>query len=188
MGIPSNTIVIGSLCVFRTQKRLNAWLEIFAIVSKQYPNVRGILVGDGPLKEDIILQVKALGLEEIVFLPGIQSNANDWYAAMDIFMMTSDFEGLPLALLEAMSCECAVVTTNAGGINEVVEDGINGSMVDVNQWNGLISKVQFLLDNPAERVSMGQAARDRVVHHFSIHQMTRQLEKLYSFYADKGKY
>ena len=188
LGIPSDAIVIGSLGVFRTQKRLNAWLEIFSTVSKQNPNFRGILVGDGPLKDDIILQVKALGLEQIVFLPGIQSNANDWYAAMDIFMMTSEFEGLPLALLEAMSCECAVVTTNAGGINEVVEDGINGSMVDVDQWTGLISKVQSLLDNPAERVSMAQAARDRVVHHFSIHQMTRQLEKLYSFYADKGKY
>ena len=186
--IPSNTIVIGSLGVFRTQKRLNTWLEIFAIVSKQYPNVRGILVGDGPLKKDIILQVKALGLEQIVFLPGIQSNANDWYAAMDIFMMTSEFEGLPLALLEAMSCECAVVATNAGGINEVVEDGINGSMVPVDQWTGLISKVQLLLDHPDVRVSMAKAARDRVVHHFSIHQMTRQLEKLYSFYADKGKY
>ena len=188
LGISSDSIVIGSLGVFRTQKRLNAWLEIFATVSKQNPNVRGILVGDGPLKEDIILQVKALGLEEIVFLPGIQSNSSDWYAAMDIFMMTSEFEGLPLALLEAMSCECAVVATNAGGINEVVEDGINGSIVAVDQWACLISKVQFLLDNPAEMVSMGQAARDRVVHHFSIHQMTRQLEKLYSFYADKGKY
>lgn len=185
--ISSDAIVIGSLGVFRTQKRLNAWLEIFATVSKQNPNVRGILVGDGPLKEDIILQVKALGLDKIVFLPGIQSNANDWYAAMDIFMMTSEFEGLPLALLEAMSCECAVVTTNAGGINEVVEDGINGLMVNVDQWTGLISKVHFLLDNPAERVSIAQAARDRVVHNFSIHQMTKQLEKLYSFYADNGK-
>ena len=188
LGISSDAIVIGSLGVFRTQKRLNAWLEIFAIVSKQNPNVRGILVGDGPLKEDIILQVKALGLEEIVFLPGIQSKASDWYAAMDIFMMTSEFEGLPLALLEAMSCECAVVATNAGGINEVVEDGINGSIVAVDEWTGLISKVQYLLDHPVVRASMGQAARNRVVHHFSIHQMTRQLEKLYSFYADKGKY
>lgn len=188
LGIASDTIVIGSLGVFRTQKRLNAWLETFAIVSKKNPNVRGILVGDGPLKQDIILQIKELGLDDMVFLPGIQTNANDWYAAIDIFMMSSEFEGLPLALLEAMSCECAVVVTNAGGICEVVDDGLNGLIVDVDQWACLAKKVQFLLDNPAIRVSMGLAARDRVVRYFSIYNMTRQLEKLYRFYAHTGKY
>jgi L-malate glycosyltransferase len=188
LGISSDAIVIGSLGVFRTQKRLHHWLEIFVSVSKENPNVRGILVGDGPLKQQIILQIKAMGLADIVFLPGIQTNAVDWYSAMDVFMMTSEFEGLPLALLEAMSCECAVVATNAGGINEVVNDGINGSIVDVDQWAGLTSKVQFLLDHPDVRVSMGQAARDRVVYHFSIYQMTKQLENLYTSYADTEKH
>jgi glycosyltransferase involved in cell wall biosynthesis len=162
-------------------------LELFSKLNAIYPNLRGILVGDGPLKEDIILQVKSLGLEEIVFLPGIQINASDWYAVMDIFMMTSEFEGLPLALLEAMSCECAIIATNAGGISEVVNDGINGLTVAVDQWPCLAEKVQFLMDNPAIRVSMGLAARDRIVHHFSIHQMTKQLENLYASYADTGK-
>lgn len=188
LGISSDAIVIGSLGVFRIQKRLNAWLENFATISKQNPNIRGILVGDGPLKQDIILQIKALGLGEIVFLPGIQSNANDWYAAMDIFMMTSEFEGLPLALLEAMSCECAVVATNAGGISEVVNDGVNGLIVDVDKCTDLVDKVQFLLDHPSVKVSMGLAARDRVVRHFSIYNMTRQLEKLYRSYAHTGKH
>lgn len=188
LGISSDAIVIGSLGVFRTQKRLNHWLEIFSTVSKQNSSIRGILVGDGPLKQQIISQIKDLGLEKLVFLPGIQSYASDWYAAMDIFMMTSSFEGLPLALLEAMSCECAVVATNAGGISEVVIDGINGSIVDVDQWRGLVSKVQFLLDHPEKRVSMAIAARDRIVHHFSVHQMVDQLENQYIFYADKRKY
>ena len=188
LGISNDAIVIGSLGVFRTQKRLHHWLEIFAKVSKNNPNVRGILVGDGPLKQDIILQIRAMGLDEIVFLPGIQSNASDWYAVMDIFMMTSEFEGLPLALLEAMSCECAVVATNAGGISEVVNDGINGLTVAVDQWPCLAEKVQFLLDHPDVMVSMGQAAKDKVAHHFSIHQMIMQLENLYISYADTGKY
>ena len=103
-------------------------------------------------------------------------------------MMTSEFEGLPLALLEAMSCECAVVATNAGGISEVVNDDINGSIVEVDQWADLASKVQFLLDHPDVRVSMGQAARDRGVYHFSIYQMTKQLENLYTSYADTEKH
>ena len=188
LGISNNAIVIGSLGVFRTQKRLHHWLEIFAKVSKNNPHVRGILVGDGPLKQEIIHQIKGMGLSDIVFLPGIKTNPVEWYSSMDIFMMSSEFEGLPLALLEAMSCECAVVATNAGGISEVVNNGINGSIVDVDQWPELSSKIQFLLDNPSKRISMGQAARDRVVHHFSIHQMTKQLENLYTSYADTGKH
>lgn len=188
LGISSDAIVIGSIGVFRTQKRINCWLEIFLQVSKSNPNVRGILVGDGPLRQQIIEQINELGLEDLVFLPGLQTNAVDWYSAMDIFLMTSSFEGLPLALLEAMSCECAVVATNAGGISEVVIDGINGSIVDVDQWRGLVSKVQFLLDHPEKRGSMAIAARDRIVHHFSVHQMVDQLENQFIFYADKRKY
>jgi glycosyltransferase involved in cell wall biosynthesis len=188
LGISSDAIVIGSLGVFRSQKRLDHWLEIFAIVSNCNPNVRGILVGDGPLKLDVIHQIKAMGLADIVFLPGIKTNPVEWYSSMDIFMMSSEFEGLPLALLEAMSCECAVVATNAGGISEVVNDGINGSIVDVDQWPELSSKIQFLLDNPSKRISMGQAARARVVNHFSILQMTKQLENLYTSYANTRKH
>ena len=188
LGIPNDAIVIGSLGVFRTQKRINYWLELFLQISKSNHNVRGILVGDGPLNQQIIEQVKDLGLEDLVFLPGLQTNAVDWYSAMDIFMMTSSFEGLPLALLEAMSCECAVVSTNAGGICEVIVNDISGIIVDVDQWKNIQSKVQFLLDNPGIKNSMALAARERVMNHFSIQSMVNQLETTYNYYVHKRKY
>ena len=188
LGIPVDAIVIGSLGVFRTQKRINYWLELFRKASTLNPSIRGILVGDGPLKLEIISQIKDLGLEDLVFLPGLQTNAVDWYSAMDIFMMTSSFEGLPLALLEAMSCECAVVSTNAGGISEVIENDISGIVVDVDLWKKLAFKVQFLLDNPDIRTRMGLAARRRVVNHFSIESMVNQLQTTYHYYVHTEKH
>jgi len=188
LGIANDAKVIGSLGVFRTQKRLDSWLELFAKLHAIHPDLRGILVGDGPLKNDILAKRKLLGLEDVVFLPGIQTNAVDWYSAMDIFMMTSEFEGLPLSLLEAMSCECAVVATNAGGIKEVLANGVNGFTTDVNDWGDLLHPLKQLIVNPSLIDDVSVAARSRVIESFSIQTMVSQLESTYSNHAHSGKY
>jgi len=188
LGIAADAIVIGSLVVFRTQKRIDYWLELFSKLHAIYPDLRGILVGDGPLKNEILAKIKQLGLEDVVFLPGIQTNAVDWYSAMDIFMMTSEFEGLPLSLLEAMSCECAVVATNAGGIKEVLINTINGFTVDVDQWTDLFYAIEFLLSDRTLLKTVSLAARLRVIESFSIQTMVSQLESTYSQYAHSRKY
>jgi glycosyltransferase involved in cell wall biosynthesis len=188
LGIANDAKVIGSLGVFRTQKRLDSWLELFAKLHAIHPDLRGILVGDGPLKNDILAKRKLLGLEDVVFLPGIQTNAVDWYSAIDIFMMTSEFEGLPLSLLEAMSCECAVVATNAGGIKEVLANGVNGFTADVNDWQDLSDPLKQLITDPSLINEVSVAARSRVIESFSIQTMVSQLESTYSNHAHSGKY
>lgn len=187
LGIANDAKVIGSLGVFRSQKRIDYWLELFSKLHAIYPSLRGILVGDGPFKQEIIAKRKQLCLEDVVFLPGIQTNAVDWYSAMDIFMMTSEFEGLPLSLLEAMSCECAVVATNAGGIKEVLANGINGFTADVNDWQDLLHPLKQLIADPSLVQEVSVAARARVIKSFSIHTMVSQLESTYNNYAHSGK-
>ena len=188
LGIVNHAIVIGSLGVFRTQKRLDCWLELFAKLYSIHPEIRGILVGDGPLKNEILAKRKQLDLEDVVFLPGIQTNAVDWYSAMDIFMMTSEFEGLPLSLLEAMSCECAVVATNAGGIKEVVINKVNGFTAEVDNWKDLFYAVELLIGDPILLKTVSQAARSRVTTNFSIQTMVAHLESTYTDYAHPRKY
>ena len=188
LGITNDKIVIGSVGVFRIQKRIDCWLELFSKLHVIYPKLRGILVGDGPLKKDIIAKRKLLGLDDVVFLPGIQTNAVDWYSAMDIFMMTSEFEGLPLSLLEAMSCECVVVATNAGGIKEVLVNRVNGFTAEVDQWGELFYAIEFLLSDPIFLKTISLAARSRVTESFSIQTMVSQLESTYSQYAHSRKY
>jgi glycosyltransferase involved in cell wall biosynthesis len=97
---------------------------------------------------------------------------------MDIFMMTSEFEGLPIALLEAMSMECAVATTNAGGVKEVIQKDISGLMVDVDEWDQLAEKLEILRDNKL-RLSLARKARERVLDSFSLKRMVNELEDVY---------
>jgi len=188
LGISPDAVVIGSLSVFRSQKRLDKWLELFARLHSQNPEVRGVLVGDGPLREELLEKRGELGLQDLVFMPGLQTNSGDWFSTMDIFLMTSEFEGLPLALLEAMSCECGVVATRAGGISEVIRDGIEGYLEDVDRWDALLPHLTRLSANRQERERIGEMARKRVMEEFSIRQMVDQLEEIYEAYAGKSEY
>src|SRR5690554_6645629 len=136
-GIPPDAIVIGTIAVFRFQKRLVQWLEAFKEITHQHPSVYGIVVGAGPLEDEIKQAHQKLGLEGKVFFPGLQTDVKPYQEAMDIFMMSSSFEGLPLALLEAMSMNCAVVATRAGGIKEVIRHEQDGLTCEVDQWEEL---------------------------------------------------
>src|SRR5690606_30773806 len=112
-NIPGEALVIGNIAVFRTQKDLISWVKAFKLVNKSFPEVYGLLVGAGPKEEEIKSLINSLGLENRIILPGLQTNTVAYFSAMDIFMMSSQFEGLPIALLEAMSCGCAIVSTKA---------------------------------------------------------------------------
>ncbi len=130
-SIPEEAVVIGNIAVFREQKSIPDWLHAFKIISDSADNVFGILVGAGPLEEHIKTLVKDLGLGNKVFLPGLQTETVSYFSAMDIFMMSSAFEGLPIALLEAMSMSCAIVSTKAGGVVEVIRENEDGILCEV---------------------------------------------------------
>jgi len=93
--------------------------------------------------------------------------------------MTSEFEGLPIALLEAMSMQCAIASTNAGGIKEVIRNDEDGLLTSVSEWEKLSSLIEQY-KNPEYRKKMGHNARIRVESDFSIKTMVSLLEKLYA--------
>jgi len=130
--------------------------------------------------------LKNEGMESYIIFPGLQTNVLPWLSAIDIFMMTSEFEGLPIALLEAMSMECAVVCTEAGGIKEVIRNGKDGFTEQVEDWESLVRPLDYLIQNPSEIKKYGQLARDRVINSFSLNSMVQNTEKLYwNFYLNK---
>jgi len=183
-NIPLNACVVGTVAVFRFQKRLKEWMDVFAAASLRNSKLFGVIVGDGPLLEEIKQHRKSLGLDGRVIMPGLLSDVRPWYAVMDIFMMTSVFEGLPIALLEAMSMECAVVTTNAGGIKEVVEPGKSGLVQSVNNWEQLTDDLLKLSTDENLRSQFSIAARSRVQSAFRVELMVKKLEHLYYQCAD----
>ncbi|SDL11163.1 Glycosyltransferase involved in cell wall bisynthesis [Salinimicrobium catena] len=182
-SIPEDAIVIGNVAVFRFQKRLVEWLRVFEEIQKRNPKVYGIIVGAGPLEDEIKTELKRLKLEKKVFLPGLQTEVRPYFEAMDIFMMSSQFEGLPIALLEAMSMECAVVATDAGGIKEVIRNEKDGLTCPVENWQNLVDRCELLINDQHQLERYKSAARKRVVESFSLKKMVEELEEYYAVHT-----
>ena len=178
LNIPENSLVVGTVAVFRFQKRLVEWLNVLRDALDSNLDIYGVIVGDGPLKAEIHEQVSILNLSDRVRFAGLQENVKPWLSAMDIYMMSSVFEGLPIALLEAMSMECAIASTDAGGIKEVIQHNTDGLLVRVDEWQHLSDclKKYASLDY---RKLMAARARARVEESFSMHRMVDRLEDVY---------
>ena len=178
-NIPENAVVIGNIAVFREQKAISVWLKAFKEILNIHPDVYGILVGAGPQDEEIKELVKNLKLEERLILTGLQTNTIAYFSAMDIFMMSSVFEGLPIALLEAMSSGCAIVSTKAGGVVEAIRDERDGLLCEVGDWECLAKKCSLLIQDSGRRDNLQKASRERVIESFSLNAMVEKLEENY---------
>ncbi|MCF6129895.1 glycosyltransferase [Flavobacterium sp. AS60] len=183
-NIPADAIVVGTVAVFRFQKRLDKWLEIMAAAIEKDSNIYGIIIGAGTLEPEIFAKHEALQLKGKVFFAGLQTNVKPYFEAMDIFMMSSSFEGLPIALLEAMSMECSIVTTDAGGIKEVIRNGQDGITVSVEEYEKLSSALLELSSNKDKLAFFQSQARKRVTECFSIGVMINQLESYYKKFSE----
>jgi glycosyltransferase involved in cell wall biosynthesis len=179
-NIPQDCLLIGITCVFRAQKRLTTWLEIAHRIHGSFPEVRFIIIGDGILKEEIYAKAAELQTTGYVHFAGLQTEIRPYLKALDIFMMSSEFEGLPIALLEAMSMEVMPACTEAGGISELVKDGINGVLVPVANPMMLAEKLEPFICNRQAIREMGENARRTVVNSFSMEKMVGELETIYS--------
>ncbi len=178
-GIPADAPVVGTVAVFRVQKRLDHWLQAAARVVRSVPEAHFLLVGDGPLRADVERWIEAEGLGGRVHLAGLQTEVRPYLAAMDAYLMSSQFEGLPIALLEAMAMARPVVATAVGGIPEVIANGQNGLLVPAGDPMALGDAVVRVLGDAAMRQSFAEAARATVCERFSIARMQRQLEDIY---------
>jgi L-malate glycosyltransferase len=179
LNIDPAAIVVGTIAVFRFQKRLEVWLKCAADFHKKFPQARFIIVGDGPLKSQILKHTSDLGLDDVVYFAGLQTEVRPWLKAMDVYFMSSVFEGLPIALLEAMAMQLPVVTTNAGGIKQVIREGVEGLMCDVQNTEQLTPLLEKMAGDARLRAECGARARDRVISAFSLKTMVRSLEDLY---------
>ncbi|TDQ19559.1 glycosyl transferase family 4 [Algoriphagus boseongensis] len=180
LGIPQGMPVIGKVAVFRSQKRLWLWVEIAVRILRKHPEVHFLLVGDGEWKSRIVKQIKESGFEQNFHLVGVQKEVIPYLNLMDIYLSTSEFEGLPIAMLEAMACEVPVVATRAGGIGEVIQNGKQGFLTEIDAWEELEGHCLALLENSELRKEMALAARNQVIENFSMKKMVGALEKIYA--------
>jgi glycosyltransferase involved in cell wall biosynthesis len=179
LHIPSTSPVIGKVAVFRSQKRLWIWVDVALKILERCPETHFLLVGDGDWRERIIAQIERSGKQKNFHWVGLQKEVIPYLSIMDIYLSTSEFEGLPIAMLEAMSCEVPVVATSAGGIGEMVQHGVQGFLTGIDAYEGLVDFAVQLLEDPELHSQFAKAARARVVEKFSMNRMVRELEGVY---------
>lgn len=139
-------------------KRLDRYVEVVRILAAARPEFRAAIVGDGPLREELEQQASRLALGPHLTFAGQQTDMGAWLAKARIFMLTSESEGLSLAIMEAMTCGLPVVAPRIGDLADLVEDGSNGFLVPVPEPALLAAAVQRLLDDPGTLARFSEAA------------------------------
>lgn len=178
-NLPEASCIIGTVAVFRPQKRLDRWIRIAEQVSKKNPSVYFVLVGDGLLRAELEQQAGKLVDDKKLIFAGLSAEPERWMACMDIYLMSSDFEGLPVALLEAMSMGCVPVVTRAGGIPAVIDHEKNGFLYDADDVKKAVSAIEELITHPEKRNQMSRAARSSIENNYGIGKMVKALEEVY---------
>ncbi len=164
---------------FRKVKRVVELVEIMRIVIDHFPEVRLIIAGDGPTRIEVERKIEALDLCNNIHLLGIKSNMQEIMCSADMLLLNSTLEGMPLVLLEAMSCSLPVVTTPAGGIPELVRPGKDGAVTKGFEQEEFAQTVIELIENDSKRESLGKAGRKRVKESFSAKKIVTKYEKVF---------
>ncbi|UCE10214.1 MAG: N-acetyl-alpha-D-glucosaminyl L-malate synthase BshA [Candidatus Thorarchaeota archaeon] len=163
---------------FRRVKRVVGLVEIMRIVVDHLPNTRLIIAGDGPTRIEVERKIEELDLCNNVHLLGIKSNMQEIMCSADVFLLNSTLEGMPLTLLEAMSCSLPVVTTPAGGIPELVRPGIDGIVTKGFEQDEFAEAIIDLLENEKLRKEIAASGRKRVETSFSAEQIVSKYERV----------
>jgi len=178
-AVGTASLVIGSVCALQPEKRLDLLLEAFAKVRPCLPGMKLLVVGSGEMLVSLEALRRRLGLEDVCIFEPAKSDVVDWMRAMDIFVLPSDTESFPNALLEAMACGCAVVGSRVGGVPEIVEEGRSGLLFDAGDLDGLATALAKLIQNAHLRSQLAMAAADRARDCFSLEQSIKCIQSLY---------
>ncbi|MFZ1880887.1 MAG: glycosyltransferase family 4 protein, partial [Gaiellaceae bacterium] len=171
----SDSFVIGWAGRLTEIKRPHDLIRVLA----QVDDARLIIVGDGELHADVERLARDLGVAGRVAFLGYTRDMRSWYAAFDIFLLTSLNEGTPVVAIEALSAGVPVVATSAGGTNTVVDDGETGFVTEVGDVDALADHVRRLRDDPELRARMGAEGARRMRERFSSERMVDDVERLY---------
>ncbi len=177
---------VGLVARFRPQKRVDRWVEVAAEVYKLNTNIKFLMVGDGPDDDMLREKIKALNMEGKIELPGMLASTVDAFKRIDIFLLTSDFEGLPLAIMEAMSTGCVPVVSNVGGIKQLPFDGF-GYKFDEFDAASIATVIADYAANPEHFKKESLNARNFVEQTYSLTKQVHEIVDLYKELVSSGK-
>lgn len=172
-------LVVGSVGRLVEAKGYKYLLHAFKKINMLYPETKLMIAGDGPLKSDLTNLSASLNITQHVTFTGMLNNIPEFLEKIDIFVLSSIQEGLPIALLEAMAAHKAIIATNIGGIPEVIQHRKDGLLIEPANVIDLENAILKLITNDKKRDSFAHNAREKVVNNFNLNKTVNDLEALY---------
>jgi glycosyltransferase involved in cell wall biosynthesis len=174
--VAGRIVMLGRLA---RPKRPELVVRSLARVRERHPGAELWLVGDGPLRGEVEALAGSLGLAGAVRVTGRRDDVPKVLAEADCAVLASDYEGMPLSVLEAMAAGVPVVATSFGGIDELIEDGETGFVAESRSVDALAASLGRLLEDPELSLRLGAAGRRRAVERFSVSRMVAETAALY---------
>ncbi len=187
LGIGQGDILVGTVGRLDPVKNFDIFIRSAKEILDEFPMVKFLLIGDGPIREDLRLLVSELGLSKNIILSGERNDVAELLKVMDIFVLPSKSEGLSNTILEAMSAGLPVIATNVGGNPELVIDGTTGVLIQPDDVSVLAAAIIDLLRDDEKRKKMGDAGFVKAKKEFSIEKMVRSYEELYLSWYEKKR-
>jgi glycosyltransferase involved in cell wall biosynthesis len=179
LDLPSGGLLALSVGRLTEQKGHSYLLEAIPAILEQYPDTVFAIAGDGPLKAELEAKAERLGISKRVRFLGMRSDVPALLQIADVFAFPSLWEGLPIALLEAMGAGLPVIATQVEGVEEMIVDGENGLLAPPADVEALKTGLLRMLAQPDLRVNLGAAGRATVQSSFSLDQMGERYEDLF---------
>lgn len=187
LGLEPDDIVIGTAGRLEPQKGLDLFISAMPAILERLPKARFVVVGFGSLEAALKEQAARLGVAGRTIFTGSRVDAVDIIRLFDCFVSTSVFEGMPMALLEAMAFGKPIVATAVGGVPEVVTAGYNGILLHDRDPSSVSRAVTDLLTSPAKLAELGANGRRRYEEQFTAAAMVRAYEAIYDRYVDRKR-
>jgi len=180
LGIATSDLMIGTVGRLEPQKRFDLLIAATALIRAKYPTVRLLIVGEGSLRTALDDQIASLGLTSTCTLLGQRSDIVDLHHGFDLFVQSSDYEGTPNAVLEAMALETPVVATAAGGTSDILRPDIDGLLVERGSAAVLAEAIDRAFTNRQGAVMRASSARRRVETELSFDARMTAVEAIYT--------
>jgi glycosyltransferase involved in cell wall biosynthesis len=174
----SGGALVGVVARLTEQKGVDDFLSALAVL-RERSDWSAVVVGDGPLREELETQARHLGLEDRCRFAGMRTDLADVLAALDLLVVPSRSEGLPYLVLEAMLTATPIVATAVGGIPEVITDGVHGRLVPARAPEGLAEAIARALDDPAGARALADTARRHAAATLSHDRMLAEVDAVY---------
>lgn len=178
--------IIGTVCRLSPQKNLKMFLNMAKSLTYYKNNLKFMIVGDGPMKQELVDYSIKLGIGDKVNFCGEQKNIHTFLEKMNLFVLTSLYEGLSNSIMEAMLYGIPVVATDVGGNRELISDGETGFLCPPDDIDDLVKKVMYIIDNPQEAQRIGENGRNKIINEFSSNMMVKKTESIYLRLLDKN--